>query len=169
MPHTEHIGSFLNIANLPPIDKQELDKACEEEIKEFHFHIYFNQNNDFPNSGWQDYAEKLYHKIQQLITAEFFQCRLGKFFDKPAGPHPMPMFEVWCPKESFSRLYSWFVVNRGDLSILIHPLSKEEFLDHTDRAVFMGQAVKLDPAIIRKKLEKEPLEHPELGLGYSAP
>ncbi|CAG8754100.1 15202_t:CDS:1, partial [Dentiscutata heterogama] len=78
-------------------------------------------------------------------------------------------FEVWCPKEYFSRVYSWFILHRGDLSVLIHPLTKEQRSDHTDRSVWMGASVPLDVDKLRPVLVKTPRQYPELKLGYSAP
>jgi len=76
---------------------------------------------------------------------------------------------VWCPKEYFCRVYSWFILHRGIHSVLIHPLTKQERLDHSDRAVWMGKPFPLDLTKIPENLDHVPLQYPELGLGYSAP
>jgi len=34
--------------------------------------------------------------------------------------------------------------NRGNLSILLHPLTRWEIIDHTDRAMFLGKSLPLD-------------------------
>lgn len=146
----------------------DLKQVLAEEIKEYHFHVYFFQSHASANSGWRDYAEKLYHQIKELSKAGFFQVVLGKFFTEPIGPHPTGSFEVWVPKEHFSRTYSWFTLHRGPLSVLIHPLTRDEFKDHTERAVFMGQSLPLDPALMSQELDKVPLMNPGMGLGYSA-
>lgn len=76
---------------------------------------------------------------------------------------------MWCPKEHFSRVYSWFTLHHGVHSILIHPLTKYEVLDHSDRSAWMGKPVPLDLTKIPEHLDKTPFQYPELGLGYSAP
>lgn len=45
------------------------------------------------------------------------QLRIYKFWDKPVGPHPVPMFEVnvFNPHQT-GMLFSWLVVNRGPCS-----------------------------------------------------
>lgn len=78
-------------------------------------------------------------------------------------------YEVWCPKEYFSRVYSWFILHRGIHSVLIHPLTKEQLLDHSERAVWMGAPVPLDTKKLRPVLNKVPAQYPELKLGYNAP
>ncbi|CAG8660674.1 2231_t:CDS:1, partial [Cetraspora pellucida] len=64
--------------------------------------------------------------------------------------------------------YSWFLLHRGDLSILIHPLTKELVKDHTSRSAWIGPSVPLDVEHLPPILKKTPLQYPELGLGYSA-
>jgi len=45
---------------------------------------------------------------------------------EPMGPHPVGSFEIWCPSESFASVFSYLCMNHGELSILIHPLTKEQ-------------------------------------------
>ncbi|CAG8692250.1 6300_t:CDS:2 [Cetraspora pellucida] len=132
-----------------------------EEIKEYHFHVYFFQDNKKDCEA----AIALREKILELTKKGFFH---------PVPFHrvnyqPMGSYEVWCPKEHFSRVYSWFLLHRGDLSILIHPLTKEVVKDHTSRTAWIGPSVPLDVEKLPPILKKTPLQYPELGLGYSAP
>ncbi|CAG8728003.1 11544_t:CDS:1, partial [Racocetra fulgida] len=64
--------------------------------------------------------------------------------------------------------YSWFLLHRGDLSVLVHPLTKEQVKDHTNRATWLGASVPVDVEWMPPVLNKTPLQYPELGLGYSA-
>lgn len=49
------------------------------------------------------------------------QLRIYRFWDKPVGPHPVPMFEVnvFNPHQT-GTLFSWLAVNRGPLSCVFH-------------------------------------------------
>ncbi|RKO87258.1 hypothetical protein BDK51DRAFT_26703 [Blyttiomyces helicus] len=53
------------------------------------------------------------------------ESQLAITSEAPAGPHP-----VWAPIEHFGQVYSWLMLNRPEnLSILIHPLTKEKRKD----------------------------------------
>ncbi|RIA98352.1 DOPA-like domain-containing protein [Glomus cerebriforme] len=147
-------------------DKKSLSEEEAEEIKEFHFHVYFFQDNEQNRAS----ALALREKIFELIKKGFFHpVPLDTYNDAPRGPHSIGSYEVWCPKEHFSRVYSWFSLHHGVHSVLIHPLTNNEVLDHSDRAAWLGKPVPLDLSKLSKNLGHIPLQYPELGLGYSAP
>lgn len=87
----------------------------------------------------------------------------------PVGPHPIGSFETWVAVEHFSKLYEWFLQKRSPLSIFIHPLTKNEFVDHTDRVVFMGKSYDLNTDILRKVIPDFKSQYEYLKLGYAKP
>nr|CAG8594726.1 4308_t:CDS:2 [Entrophospora candida] len=99
-------------------------------------------------------AAKLRNKIIELIDKRFFN---------PGS------YEVWCPKEHFSRVYSWFLLHRNGLSVMIHPLTINEVKDHTENVTWMGKSIPLDITQLSDKLPEVPAQYPELKMGYSAP
>lgn len=129
-------------------------------IKEYHFHTYYFQCNDES----KEKALNLYNLIKDLTA---FIAIPHKFNEEPVGPHPIGSFETWVPQESFAEAYSWFLLNRGDLSILIHPLTRDEIEDHTVRAVWMGDSLPLDGSPLSELLPEIPAQYPDLELGYS--
>jgi len=137
-----------------------------EEIKEWHFHVYFFQDNEENRAS----AVQLRSDIFRLVEEGFFKVvPLWRVHQKPTGPHPIGSFEVWTPKEHLPRALSYFMLHRGPHSVLLHPLTCQEVLDHTDRALWLGKPVPLDLSQLRQgELESIPLQYPELGLGYSA-
>ncbi|RSH85945.1 uncharacterized protein EHS24_004131 [Apiotrichum porosum] len=136
------------------------------EVKEFHFHVYFFQSNAESRAA----ALSLRDDILRLTAEGYFHAvPLATYNDVPRGPHPIGSYEVWCPRERFSRTYSYFATHRGKLSVLIHPLTRQEILDHTERAAWMGPSFTLDLSQLRTLLPSVPLQYPELGLGYSRP
>lgn len=86
----------------------------------------------------------------------------------PVGPHLSGSFETWAPAESFAQVLSWFTLHRGSLSILVHPLTRYEREDHTTHAMWLGAPWVIDLDALRVDLVTPPLQHPELGYGYSA-
>ncbi|KAI9226116.1 MAG: DOPA-like domain-containing protein [Piptocephalis tieghemiana] len=136
----------------------------DNELKEFHFHLYFNHHNREESL----FASRLRERIIELKDEEYFHAHPAPLHMKPVGPHPTGNLEVWTPKEEYSRVYDFVTSNRGNLSVLIHPISSQQRRDHSDRAVWLGRPLNLNFAYIRTDLGRIPLEHSDLGLGYSA-
>ncbi|KFY71721.1 hypothetical protein V499_08095 [Pseudogymnoascus sp. VKM F-103] len=118
----------------------------------FDVHIYYFQSND--------YQVKFATELWERIRREFPELRIYKIWDKPIGPHPIAMFEVnlFTPAQ-FGAFVPWLVINRGPLSALVHPNTKEivdgkdvsdEERDHTQRATWMGEPVLLDLSIFKR-------------------
>lgn len=70
----------------------------------------------------------------------------------PVGPHPIGSYETCCNKTSISKALTWFMENHGNLSVLLHPLTRYEVLDHTDRAMFLGKQLPLDVSVLSEDL-----------------
>ncbi|KAG9297489.1 hypothetical protein G9A89_020891 [Geosiphon pyriformis] len=158
----------LNLSNQNSVTEYSkaslLEEAETEEIKEFHFHVYFFQDNEENKKS----AIALRQKILDLVDLGFFHPVPFKEVNvRPIGPHAIGSYEVWCPKEHFSRVYSWFLINRGPFSVLVHPLTVDVLKDHTSRATWMGTSVPLDLSLLPTTLDHIPLQYPELGMGYS--
>ena len=74
------------------------------------------------------------------------------------GPHPVAMFEVnlFTPAQ-FGAFIPWLVINRGPLSVLVHPNTinpetgehEEGERDHTQRATWMGERIPLDLGLFK--------------------
>lgn len=87
----------------------------------------------------------------------------------PIGPHPIGSFETWAPVEYFEKLFAWFVQKRSPLTIFIHPLTKHELIDHTDRVVFMGKSYVLNTGSMRPEIPNFHSQYPHVKLGYAKP
>ena len=66
------------------------------------------------------------------------------------------MFEVniFTPAQ-FGAFVAWLVINRGPLSVLLHPNTDDPFRDHTQRSTWLGEKVPLDLSILRKMEDME--------------
>ncbi|KAI8611650.1 DOPA-like domain-containing protein [Chytriomyces sp. MP71] len=107
-------------------------------------------------NGWDFH---IYFKLEELETAlalhqqvreTFPTLKLFKVWDKPIGPHTLPMFEVdvFTPAE-FGAFLSWIAVNRQGFSVLAHPHTGDDVTDHLVHGVWIGDKVPL----IRERLE----------------
>ncbi|KAF6761726.1 DOPA-like domain-containing protein [Ephemerocybe angulata] len=98
----------------------------------FDFHIYYMPGN--PDEAL--FAKELHERIRR----EFPELRIYRFWDKAIGPHPTAMFEVnvFTPHQT-GAFFSWLALNRGPLSVLIHPNTSDPLKDHTELATWMGR------------------------------
>ena len=90
----------------------------------------------FPSAILQS---KLRHYVRKIITERKDVLEVYPLIQRLVGPHKMPMFEVhFVNKES--GFVEWLEQARGDMSVLIHPVTGgEETLDHTVRATWLGR------------------------------
>ncbi len=109
------------------------------QIKDWHAHVYFD-----PAS--RDAAWALRERIEQAFAIE-----MGRFHEKPVGPHPMFSYQVAFRNEQLGPLISWLTLNRGDLVVFVHPNTGHDLEDHRDRAVWIGRSVPLKLDIFTRK------------------
>ncbi|KAL0955747.1 hypothetical protein HGRIS_001962 [Hohenbuehelia grisea] len=143
----------------------ELEKVLDGEIKEWHFHIYFHQNNADEHHA----ALQLRDSVLRLRRdGAFVAVPLFRVNTAPIGPHPVGSYEIWVPSESFASVFSYLCMNRGDLSILVHPLTREERKDHEIRNAWIGPSYPLDLSSLPISSTEIPKQYISLKLGYSS-
>ena len=100
-------------------------------IKGYHAHVYFDEDT--------------FERAKTLCeeAGKQFQVPVGRFHRKPVGPHPCWSCQLTFNLAQNSDLLSWLALNRRGLIILIHPLTGNDILDHTDYASWMGEPQKL--------------------------
>ena len=102
------------------------------QIKDWHAHVYFDP-------ATRDAAWALRERIEKE-----FDIVMGRFHEKPVGPHPMFSYQVTVQeRRSSAPLISWLTLNHGDLTVFIHPNTGQDLEDHRDRAVWIGKSVPL--------------------------
>ncbi|KAI0035005.1 DOPA-like domain-containing protein [Vararia minispora EC-137] len=143
----------------------DLKEVLEAEIKEWHFHIYFHQSSATEHAA----AVALRDAVLRLRRAgAFVAVPLWRVNTSPIGPHPVGSYEIWCPSESFAAVFSYLCQNRGELSVLVHPLTREERTDHDTRKAWIGPSYPLDLSALPILSDSVPLQYPSLKLGYSS-
>jgi DOPA 4,5-dioxygenase len=101
-------------------------------ITDYHAHIYY----DAVSRPW---AADLRAAIEQG-----FAVRMGRWHDVPVGPHPTAMYQVAFAPDQFPTLVPFIMMNRGPLTVLLHPESGRPRDDHTLHAVWMGAVLQLN-------------------------
>ena len=100
-------------------------------ITGYHAHVYY---------GVETRADAA--ALREAIGGRF-KVVLGRWHDNPVGPHPISMYQVAFAVEEFPRLVPWLMLNRGDLVILVHPLTGDDYEDHAHHALWLGAKLPL--------------------------
>ena len=118
--------------NLDPEARRMSEALPIELIASYHAHVYYDP------ASTREVAGTLRRQV-----SERFSVRLGRWFDQPMGPHGQAMFQIAFRKPLFRTLVPWLMLNRNGLSILVHPNSDDQRLDHLQRGLWLGPAVRV--------------------------
>ncbi|UUX50295.1 DOPA 4,5-dioxygenase family protein [Nisaea acidiphila] len=104
------------------------------EIKGYHAHIYFD-------SETAETARRLREEIERR-----FDIEMGRFHEKPVGPHPRFSYQVAFAPELFGTFIPWLALNREGLTVFVHAETGDELRDHTAHVFWLGESegLKLD-------------------------
>jgi aromatic ring-cleaving dioxygenase len=103
--------------------------------REFDAHIYFTEETFVEATILRD-------KIKKNFESEVLF--VGDLIPVPIGPHTQPMFEVNFPLIIFNKVVLWLMKERKTFTVLVHPLSGDDFFDHTQGAMWLGDSIRLD-------------------------
>lgn len=106
-------------------------KRPQNDHENYHAHIYFNDDS------------KVLAKNLCAISADNFHLNVGRFHEKPVGPHTSWSCQVTFAKNDFDRYLTWLDANRENLTIFVHPVTGDHLKDHTEFASWLGQEVEL--------------------------
>jgi aromatic ring-cleaving dioxygenase len=107
-------------------------------ITDWHAHVYFDPANR---------ADAM--RLRQAIGDGFPGVTMGRVHDVPVGPHPVPMYQVLFKPDLFPRLVPWLALNRGGLTVFVHPNTGEALADHRDRALWLGPQAALKLEVLK--------------------
>jgi aromatic ring-cleaving dioxygenase len=113
-------------------------------IQGYHAHIYYDAET-------RPIAERLREAIGNGFAVE-----LGRWRDEPVGPHPVPMYQAAFPATEFPRIVPWLMLNRGGLSVLVHPQTEDAYDDHTIHALWLGAPLPLRVEGLRRSRDRKP-------------
>jgi DOPA 4,5-dioxygenase len=106
-------------------------------ITGYHAHVYYD-------AASKETATRLRAKLEAA-----FDVALGRWHDRPIGPHPCGSYQVAFAPELFGVLVPWLALNRDGLTIFIHPETGDDVPDHRDYAIWLGRQRELDLEALR--------------------
>jgi DOPA 4,5-dioxygenase len=102
-------------------------------IKDWHAHIYFDAATR--EAAWA---------LRERIEARFAGVmEMGRFHERPVGPHPMWSFQVAFQPDQLAMILPWLALNHGALTVFVHPNTGDGLADHRDRAIWVGPSTDL--------------------------
>jgi aromatic ring-cleaving dioxygenase len=109
-------------------------------IARYHAHVYYDP------ATTRSRAERL----RERLAAQFPQAKLGRWHDKPVGPHPQSMYQVAFPAGMLPEFVPWLMLNRDGLTVLLHPETGDDYADHSAHAAWFGAVLPLRLEIFKK-------------------
>lgn len=100
-------------------------------IRYYHAHVYYDAASR-AEAAW----------LREAIERGFAVV-MGRWREEPVGPHPQPMYQVKFEVGEFARIVPWLMLNRGGLTILVHPDTGDAYRDHARNALWLGEKLKL--------------------------
>jgi aromatic ring-cleaving dioxygenase len=108
-----------------------------DQIEGYHAHVYYDQ------------ASKAAAEALRERLAAAFQVELGRWHDAPVGPHPSGSYQIAFGPELFANLVPWLALNRGGLTVFVHPETGDALADHTDHVIWLGESRPLKLDVLR--------------------
>ena len=103
-------------------------------ITSWHAHVYFDAGSR--DDAWN---------FRDVVTGQFGDSvEIGRFHERPVGPHPQWSFQIAFAPAQFSDVVSWLALNHRTLDVFVHPNTDDELRDHRDSAIWLGRSYQLD-------------------------
>ena len=101
----------------------------------FHAHIYYS-----------DAERPVAERLRSDFTGSAQILFVGPMRDRGVGPHPMPQYEVHFLETSRADVIA--AIEASGLRALVHPLTYDDFADHTTLAHWIGDPLELDVSVL---------------------
>ncbi len=107
-------------------------------ISSWHAHVYFGATS-------RDAARALRAIIETALAG---RIEMGRFHEKPVGPHPMWSYQLAFAAGHFAHVVGWLALNHGALDVFVHPNTGDALRDHRDSALWLGRSHTLNLAAL---------------------
>ncbi|BAN25657.1 DOPA 4,5-dioxygenase family protein [Caballeronia insecticola] len=115
-----------------------MDAKHTRTITDWHAHVYFDVESR--DAAWH-LRMVIEHRFADLLQSG--ALRLGRFHERPVGPHPLWSFQLGFGSELLAPMLEWLTLNHGALDVFMHPNTGDALRDHRDSAVWIGRSYEL--------------------------
>ena len=109
-------------------------------IESWHAHIYFDSTSR--DAAWAF--------REQIETYWRDTLLIGRFHERPVGPHPMWSYQLEFTQAQFADVVGWLTLNHAGLNVLIHPQTGNPYDDHAIHALWLGSKLPLQLDVLRR-------------------
>jgi aromatic ring-cleaving dioxygenase len=110
-------------------------------IATYHAHVYYDPKK----------TRRRAQGLRRRVATEFPGATLGRWHDELVGPHPQSMYQIAFPSKMLASFVPWLMLNRGGLTVLLHPETGDDYRDHTAHACWFGAVLPLRVEALRKR------------------
>jgi aromatic ring-cleaving dioxygenase len=107
------------------------------QMLKFHAHVFFDP-------GDAEHARAISAELPGATGAT-----VTSWLDRPGGPLPQAQFQIELTSAELGTVTEWLMLHREGLSMLLHPETGDDLLDHTAHAAWLGTPLEL-------RLDREP-------------
>ena len=107
----------------------------ETTVDHYHAHVYYGEDDAMREKAAR-LREAVWNKWPDKV-------QMGRFRDRPVGPHPTDMYQIEFGPDLFSEIVPWLMFNRDGLTILVHPGSEDAWRDHAWYPLWLGEKLDL--------------------------
>ncbi len=112
------------------------EKQDTAKITGYHAHVYYDEQ-----------TKPIAARVRERIE-ERFEVRMGRWHDRPIGPHPRWSYQVAFEPALFSEIVPWLMLNREGLTVFLHPETGEQVPDHRDHPIWFGEYLDVDLSVL---------------------
>ncbi len=109
-----------------------MSRRPENRYDHYHAHVYFDA----------DTVEQA-RALCQHVAAEC-SVAMGRVHERLVGPHPRWSCQLAFDRDQFAAVIGLLERERNGLTVFVHGLTGDEYADHTDHAMWLGDAAELD-------------------------
>ena len=108
-------------------------------ITAYHAHVYYADAEGRAKAAL----------LRERLAAAFPDALLGRWHDRPVGPHVRSMYQVAFDAALMPAILPFLLLNRQGLTILVHPETGNDYDDHVHHAAWLGEMLPLNAHVLR--------------------
>src|SRR5260370_692390 len=97
----------------------------------WHAHVYFDSSSRDAAFAFREQVIALFGDIVEM----------GRFHERPVGPHPLWSYQIAFKPTHFANIVTWLTLNHGALDVFLHPNTNDALRDHRDFALWLRHSV----------------------------
>ena len=106
-------------------------------IQSYHAHVYYDAE-----------TKETAARLRAGVEARF-DITMGRWHDRPVGPHPCWSYQILFEPALFGELVPWLALNREGLTVFVHPNTGQDLPDHAEYAMWLGESPELNLDALR--------------------